>query len=221
MDEVTVSKEKVDAAVARLSQAGRLSPSSYTAIFQESFQTQFFPLGVTKRQVEEALHQPDDYQHLMTERSPKYEDNVFSLFMKWNGGRKGQDPNWLLVQSYRRGLEQIPQSAWRIYPTEIDLSQAAAPLDVLKAFVEKFGTMIELAGHKGKFIESASVSKELAAMGFGLAFKFESEGPNINYFNSWSFRHTTDPTMIDVGIAYCINLNRYRSNLISHGVSVG
>jgi hypothetical protein len=92
--------------------------------------------------VENAVRNPDDYQHLMTEVVPEEKKTANSLFMKRVDSREIRNRHWLLVHTHRVGLDQIVQSAWRIYPDAVDLTEAQEPLDVLRAFVISFGVPI-------------------------------------------------------------------------------
>ena len=98
LDESVLAGSKAEAALRRVAQAGRLSPAAYKVIQPAPFRTRFYPLSVTKTQVEEAVRRPDDYQHLITERATEGEEDIFSIFMRRSGGvRSGHEPNWLLI----------------------------------------------------------------------------------------------------------------------------
>jgi hypothetical protein len=189
------------------------------------FRHQFYPLAITKNQVEEAIHSPDDYQHLMTEDALVDEDDVFSIFMKKNLGQKRMDPNRLLVQSFRQGLEQVAQSAWRIYSSDVDLRSAQEPLDVLRAFADAFGVNVTVGdlGNRSdtaiKFVYKKTFPKSPLSDETSFLIGHENV-PGAQLFSSWSHRKTTNPSIFHVGIAYTINLTRYRASLISHGASV-
>jgi hypothetical protein len=217
----SVSDTAVQAALARAGQAGRLTPSAYKVVQPETFTHQFYRLGITKPQTEEAIRHPDDYQHLMTGDAVPGEADVFSLFVKYSPGGRKIEPNWLLVQAFRRGAEQVAQSAWRVYSNDVDLSSARNPLDLLKAFVDAFGIEIVVGSQRpAKFVEAVSMIKSPRdeQMNFAVTAVLP---PNVaNVFYSWANRKTTNPSIFNVGLAYCIDMGRYRTSLISHGVSV-
>ncbi len=197
--------------LARAGQAGRLPPVMYTVDQPKSFSNLFYNLGVRRNHVEDAVKHPDDYQHLMTEKATEESKDVISLFVKEIKSAKTGSNNWLLVQCHRQGLTQIVQSAWRIFPDTIDLTQAYEPLHLLKAFVAVFGLPVSVAGKETLFIESVPYPK-----GPLLDWRFQAVGPDV--FASISQVATTDPTMIEVGIGYSINLPKYREYLAQHGV---
>ena len=220
LDENVIPGGAAEAALARAGQSGRLSPSIYKVVQPEHFRRVFYSLAVTKDQVHEGINEPDDYQHLMTEDALVGEADVFSIFMKQARAKKGIDANWLLVQSYRRGIEQIAQSAWRIYPKDVDLQHAQEPLDVLRAFVEIFGLNVMVGDTKAKFIDKKTFTKSPVSDELDFLVGAESP-PGVHFFHSWSHRKTPNPSIFHVGLAYCINLTQYRASLIAHGASVG
>ena len=212
------SSEAANAALTRAGQAGRLSPTLYQVQFPEKFVHVFCRLGLRKRHVEDAIHRPDDMQHLMTDGA--VEGDVISLFMKRVLPAK-REPYWLLVQTHRVGLTQVAQSAWRIYPTSIDLTKAECPLDVLKSFVEVYGYEIALGGKKAKFVESEVFEGDAgraSVLLFGTTY-FNDPSPAPRKFGSISHVKTTTPNVVRVGIAYCIDMDRYERDLRAHGFS--
>jgi hypothetical protein len=220
LDETLLPGDAAEIALARAGQSGLLSPGVYKVVQPDSFQRIFFLLAVTKSQVKEAIHEPDDYQHLMTENALVGEDDIFSISMKQSPTRRNIDPNWLLVQSFRRGLEQVAQSAWRIFPSDVDLRNAREPVDVLRAFAESFGINVVVGDKVGKFIDRAMIDK--SPFTDEMSFQIRTEAaPGGKMFSSWSHRKTTNPSIFHVGLAYCIDLTKYRASLIAHGSTVG
>jgi hypothetical protein len=220
LDDAVLVGGAADAALKRAAQAGRLTPAAYKVIQPDPFRNRFFPLAVRKDQVEEAIHRPDDFQHLMTDRALEGEEDVFSVFLKQYDGRRRSDPNWFLVQSYRRELEQVAQSAWRIFPSDVDLTKAEKPLAVLEAFVERFGIEVQVGDRKGKFIDVTSLPRTGDKMNFQVLVSGTSPLPD-DFFFSASNRKTTEILTFSVGLVYCIDVTAYRKALIAHGWPVG
>jgi len=108
-------------------------------------------------------------------------------------------------------MVQIAQSAWRIYPDELDLRGAGQPLDVLKAFVNNFGLNVTVRGKEFLFLESELAPKK-ELLQFGIK--------GIEAFGSVSTMDTNDPDLVQVGIAYSINIPKYRDALKARGVSL-
>jgi hypothetical protein len=47
-----------------------------------------------------------------------------------------------------------------------------------------------------------------------------SDARRNGYFQSWSNRKNPDPSTFTVGLAYCIDMDKYQKSLIAHGASV-
>ncbi len=219
LERSVLTDDRAQIALQKVAQAGRLSPAAYKVIQPAPFRKRFFSLAVTKQQVDEAITQPDEYQHLMPEDALDNESDLFSLFMK-RARRNSHAPNWMLVQSFRRGIEQVAQSAWRVYPNVVDLTSATCPLDVLKAFVEEFGIEISMSGVHSKFIESVTHFKPADLDEMTATVEIHHGPGDQDLFYSWSNRQTKDRTRYKVGLAYCIDMRKYRAMLLKQGASV-
>ena len=168
-------------------------------------------LGVRKNSVEAAIKHPDDYQHLMTEYAPEESKDTLSLFVKEiKTVRKGNN-HWLLVQTIRRGLTQIVQSSWRIFPDVVDLSSAYEPVHLLKAFVKVFGLPVQIEGRTVLFIESEEHR-------VGTPIKWGFEGMKEVGFASLSTATSAESGMFQIGMAYSIDIPKYREMLAKRGV---
>jgi hypothetical protein len=192
--------------LAHAGQAGRLPPALYDVEFTPRFSDTFPALGVRRSNVENAVKHPDDYQHLMTDTAHEHHKDVLSLFMKQIESVQKAGPHWLLIQTHRAGLKQVAQSAWRVFPAVVDIKDAFEPLHVLKAFVAAFGTPVRLGPSSEKFIESSPVNQ-------GESFTLHYPERSANFFSSVSWVTSTKPGMKEVGIAYCIDLIKYRNSL--------
>jgi hypothetical protein len=200
-------------ALARAGQAGRLSPSLYKVEQPPIFIERFYPFGLKKRNIEEAIHQPDDFQHLMNDDA--VEKDIISLFMK-KQLPSGKEPHWLLVQTHRRGVAQIAQSAWRVYPSDVNLESAERPLDVLKAFVDVFGLPVQVGPKRGKLIECETLRGDTVPT----AEVMFSIPQNTDYLATISQVRSTQPDTLNVGMAYCVNINKYAASLRKRGFNI-
>lgn len=197
--------------LARAGQHGRIPSVLYSVEFPPKFLEMFVQgLGVHKNSVVDAVKHPDDYQHLMTEFAPEESKDVISLFVKEvKSARKGND-HWLLIHTIRAGLKQIAQSAWRIFPDVVDLTGAYEPLHLLKAFVNVFGLPVKIGDHSGLFIESEQHKRD-APINFAIEHAKETGFASISTSNS------IEPNMIQVGVAYSIDIPKYRAFLVKRG----
>ena len=141
-----------------------------------------------------------------------------SLFLR-GIQKKDQDPHWFLVQTYRNGMTQIVQSAWRVFPSDVDLTNANRPVEMLKAFAETFGVPITVGRTRSKFVASEFVLTG-GAMGQDLEFEIKVEDVPGDFFMSVSHVKNSSRTLANVGVAYCIDMNKYKLALRAHGFSV-
>jgi hypothetical protein len=198
-------KDRKDALVSA-GQAGRLNPVLYTVRQPGAFADLFYRLSLKPTYVEDAVKHPDDYQHLLETNASAASKGKLSIFLKLIRSARAGSDHWLLVQAQRDGLVQIAQSAWRIFPDVVELSDAKQPIDVLRAFVNVFGIEVNLGGITGKFIESIPVHRREK----GVNFHHEMRAP---FYNSASYNKTDDPDVVQVGAAYCIDIVKYAAVL--------
>jgi hypothetical protein len=76
------TNEDAQAALARAAHAGLVSPALYHVVLPKAFVDTFRDLGGKERNIRDAIHSPDDLQHLMTEDVIESNRDVISLFMK-------------------------------------------------------------------------------------------------------------------------------------------
>jgi hypothetical protein len=197
----------------RLGQSGRLAPSQYEVIQTRQFSDLFNSLGVSTNHVEDAVKHPDDHQHLMTEGMPEFA-RTLSLFVKLIRSSRPENNNWLLVQTNRVGLQQIVQAAWRVYPTDVDLTAAAEPLDALRAFANTFGCPISVGGDaKALFVEPKKFP-------FDAEVRVDWTDSPADVFVNFSKTMNDTTKLFMVGLAYCIDLKKYRACLEAHDVKL-
>jgi hypothetical protein len=199
-------------ALNRVGQSGRLAPVLYQVIQSKLFSDLFYTLGISASHVEDAVKHPDDYQHLMTEGLPE-DAKTLSLFMKQVISRDNHNSRWLLVQTNRIGLQQHVQAAWIIFPSDVDLSMASVPIDALRAFVDVFGCAISVGDKKALFVDPQQFP-------FDASVKIDWTGAPREYFVSFSQTTNADTRLFKVGLAYCIDIPKYRASLKRHGIRV-
>ncbi|MDX2201316.1 MAG: hypothetical protein NW223_01070 [Hyphomicrobiaceae bacterium] len=210
---VFANRDPLDA-LGKAGQAGRLPSSLYKVRVTQQFEQAFRRHGVKKKLVEEAVHLPDDYQHLLNDDAR--ERDTLSLFMK-KILPSGKEPHWLLLQTVRQGIIQVAQSAWRVYPADVDLTRAKQPLDVLRAFANVFGVDVKVADKTARFIESVTFMGDPAKPEQYFYFAHQER---LKTFMSISHVLTTDPGTFRVGIGYCIDLGKYEASLAKRGFNV-
>jgi hypothetical protein len=103
------------------------------------------------------------------------------------------------------------QSAWQVYPDDVNIEAARQPLDVLKAFVEVYGIPLRVGNTTSLFIES---ERHLGGPNITIA----ATAPPDHYLSASS---TTDAQgNVRVGVSYCIDMTRYKTALERHGIKI-
>jgi hypothetical protein len=192
-----------EALLNRIGQAGRLSPRLYTVGFTEQFNAIFSKLGVKRRRVEESIQKPSEYQHLLTKGASSTDHDDISIFL-----RRWPD-HWFLVQSQRHGKKQFAQSAWFVYPTDVDLSEATQPIEVLEKFVLTYGLPFKVNGEEHRFLTETTAKKGVNNYPLGETF--------------WSVSMRNPNEIVpegQIGIAYCIDIPKYRDAIKRHGIRI-
>jgi hypothetical protein len=187
--------------------AGRLLPSEYSVNLPPAMSV-FYRLGVRPNHVEDAILNPDVFQHLMTSPEHSTDLNRISLFVKRTLGKSAADGFHLLVQTLRSGAVHTAQAAWRIYIVDIGDLPVASPLDLLRAFVVQFGIPFTVDGKPYEFLESSEFPR-----GKPVNISFPPTQPE--YFFTASSKMTGEE-IFEVGIVYGINLRKYAENLKRH-----
>ena len=215
IDEVVMTAPAAEAALSRAGQAGRLSPALYKVEQPAPFCERFYALTFKKHIVQEVINTPDEFQHLLNDGAAADDRDNLSLFLKKFPEKKRGSAHWLLVQTVRSGFTQVANSAWRVFPTDVDLMKAGSPVDVLRQFAAAFGLPVKVGSQVDTFVESQTVIKDAPV-------NIEYGGPlNHEIFMSYSLRgKTVNPLISKVGVAYCIDLVRYKAALKNHGFNV-
>ncbi|TXG94650.1 MAG: hypothetical protein E6R09_16970 [Rhodocyclaceae bacterium] len=207
--DVTIGSAQIGAVRKRLGQKGMLPPSSYKVSFTDEFSELCQTLGVTRKEVRQVISAPDMFKHFLPEISINNE--AISLYVK--GFADKSDPYSLLVDTHRVADEVRVIYAFRVFHSDIDMSDISTPLDLLKAFTERFG-------------EDVVFEDEVAKLFLYRALPVGS--------NDWKVRlpHSSKPTdfrasqrlmasgVTEVAIAYAVGLTEYVASLRGHGVSI-
>jgi hypothetical protein len=85
---------------------------------------------------------------------PSAVPGLVSLFARFFVHRYPARSFWMIVTGARIGSVYSLRQMFRVYPQDVDLSGCESLLDVLEAFVNKFGADIEIEGKTGRFFYS-------------------------------------------------------------------
>jgi hypothetical protein len=207
--------------LARAGQSGKLAPAEYLIDFG-ALPTVFYGLGTRNGHLLDAIAHADDVQHLQVEGT--VDEKPFSIFVRFVPQRRSEDTFWLVVFAHRYGVTQTVHHAWRVYPTDIDISGCKVPLDVLKTFVQRFGLDIEIGKFKGKFVADTEIPVEMVETNGENLVKFQTplirDAEKKIFVSTMSAVPFDNPPRVYVSVAYAIDLRKYVPYLLSHNVEV-
>lgn len=205
---VSLEGKDSDAILARAGQAGRLSPSLYRIKFIGYFQV-CISLGTKTSHVTDAILNADDVQHL----EGKTGEKTFSIFLKYHQGAAAKDSFWLLVLAHRDGRDLIVQNAWRVYLSDVDLTTAKKPIDVLRAFANVFGLPIHAAGKVDTFVANETVPIPPGQVIRAYTVKGIKDKAYVSTTSGYNL-----PGSHKIILAYAIDVSAYEKSLHQHGV---
>jgi len=219
MKRIALQGEDLNKVKARLGQQGILSPAQYQIKFDKAFRLAE-QCGVTQYQAESAIRNPDSYEHLIPEHFGFDPEHASSLFMKVERPTAHSERYIILVFANRKGYVQEVINAWRVYPSDVDLSDSSSPIDVLRAFVERFGTIFKLGDKTGKLFmhEKLAVKHEKdGKTSFELFKPTPSTVGELTYFLGTG---RTSKEMVETVLSFSIDYKEFIDSLKAHGVNV-
>jgi len=200
----------------RLGQKGLLNPRLYKIGFSDFFKKETMKFGITRSHVEDSMRSPHRVEHLMLPGNFSRADDppTFSLYLKMPRVQRRANVFSLLVLSTRNGADQSVIAAWRVYHSEVDVSKFERPLDVLRAFAEKYGMPVTAGNRTANFILYEVIPILGDATGFMSGPKMEAGA--IMFF----FKVRSDLQVLEVACAFHLDVNRYKRDLRRHGLNV-
>jgi hypothetical protein len=207
------------AAKGRLGSRGALPPSEYEIKFADSFALAE-DIGVRRRDVARALRSPTAVQHLQREEE---HESLRSLYVLTDGAEKGRHS--LLITTVREGAVQTVHDVLRVYHSDVDITSARTPLEVLRAFAEVYGVPF-LVGNSD--IPVMFVEHKIT---YGLrnpdgGFELIRGAPGVSLPTEYTIRASMklidqQTGMFEISLAFGLDMHRYREDLKRHGVRVG
>jgi hypothetical protein len=213
MSQIALPKSGLESVKANLSFRGELRPDLYDVKFHPSFEISEAH-GARRNHVLEAIRNSKDVEHL------NLLDNeaLISIFVRVHNDFSAENRFVLLVLARRIGAHLLVYDALRIYLSEVDISGAQRPVDILRRVVEKYGFVMTIGHISDKLILGATVT----VVGLFDPDKFVKvhapEGAKILGDVQWLKRRLFNS--YGVPIAYALDQTRYADDLRKHGVRV-
>jgi hypothetical protein len=198
-------------AASRLNARGGLSPSKYQIVFTDGY-SEFEELGVSRKQAEEIIRQPDALQHVLPDQAASSDFPLISLFAKRFKPDQGQ-AYVILVVARRLEADVYIHAAWRV-PEHILLRTPDTDLiALLKEFVQVFGLLITIPQRAPtKFIYYDAVQIDPRQP---LLQQLKVTGPKGAVARTSYILRVSDLGVLQVACAYAIDMGAYRASLAS------
>ncbi len=214
-----IGKEMSNAALAtsdlqeiedRVGQQGNLRPDAYKVTLTSAREKDLRAYFITRVQIKNTVNHADDFQHLLPGLFGPTDSDV-SLFIKRYDNES--DPFTILVQAQRNGATLGVNKAYKIYHSDVDLDDALSPLEVLLAFIDKYGVNITVGDETSKFVMYKSIPRtgedEINVFSFPTNLE---QGTKL----ASGFHFKLTESTIDVAVGYMINETKYLANLKKH-----
>lgn len=211
---IVIQGNKDKEAKDRLGQSGDLNLELYNIVFPNEF-ARYLKYGIRKTHIESAIRSPDYFQHLLPQITLE-NSSGFTLFTKYHGSDIHENSFVLLVQAQRHKSTLAVTAAWRVYLSDVNLSKALWPIDVLREFVEIYGFDEDWGIAVSKFLFNEVVTFEEALNNYQLENRIKKINPQgicIFVAHRDKARH-----LLNVAVAYAIDLKKYELDLKKHGV---
>jgi hypothetical protein len=199
----------------RLGERGTLAPSLYRIEFTQQFVRGYEGQGANRADVERTLQAPDRVDHIVPTGLGMQPDKATSLYVKLFPNSSTPLKTFsLLVGCQRVGNIQRVGHAWRIYHSDVDLSRTITAVDVLRAFVDKYGVEITVGEKKDKFFWYERVPVKSDAPSDIVKF---NHSKNIDMEVNFQ-RGLYINGALEIVYAFAINNTVYRADLLTHGI---
>ncbi len=219
-----LTEEKIAEIRARMGANGELPPRQYRLVFDHDRAKAMELLGIRRSHVEDAVFSPDRVQKLSPTDLGATDNRLttMGLFVKYHR-HQTDDPSTLLVHCIYQADTLTVWAAWRIYDRDIKLrGPTESPLDLLRAFVDRYGMEFGFEGGNGMFrfllyevFPPRSTSTEHGGVLKMIVKRHESAMTYNQSFVRWGELGT-----MEVTLAYVIRLDLYIKDLAEHGQTV-
>jgi hypothetical protein len=211
LTELVLADVNVDALLKAAGSAGQLPPRMYEVVVPQPFLSLFAQFNVRESDVQSTVLNAEDVQHLGSEP-----DQCVSLFSRLVVSKEGRDPFWAVAQFVRGGNILHAQHFWRVYPSEIDLSKAQKPADLIEALVKTVGQEITVNDRRLRYARDMPVP----ATNAGTIELVVPTTPGDETIATVSAGVVRPDGTSEIILAYGVSNIRYREYLKRHNVSL-
>ncbi|MGI9066519.1 MAG: hypothetical protein ACR2HX_08950 [Pyrinomonadaceae bacterium] len=199
----------------RLGQRGDLASTLYQIEFTPQFVEGYERRGVNRTDVERTLQAPDRVDHIVPTGLGMHPDKATSLYVKLFHNKSTPSNTFsLLVACERVGYVQRVGHAWRIFHSDVDLSATKTAIDVLRAFLDKYGITITVGEKTDHFFWYERVPIKSNAKTDILKF---DRPENVDMEVTFQRGLIIDGTL-EIVYAFAINNTAYEADLLKHGI---
>lgn len=210
----------------RLGAKGSLDLEAYQLVFGDYFDREIRKSGIRKSDVREAIKRADAVQHfpLRLEEEPTAE--LVSLVTVTRDEPTAR--NTLLVEMMRQKDRLRVSNVWRVFHSDVDLTRARAPLDVLRAFLGVFGLDVVLANRgRARLVEQEAIPLNdlpgnvrllVQQQQFKQIVTVPDTRPGSPFVITSYFR-VSPLGVLEIQLCYAVDTARYLATLRQHGVA--
>jgi hypothetical protein len=201
-----------------LANRGMLDTAQFQIKNSKLLRDQAKKLGLSVSELLDAVEHPTSYQHLSADSDMLEGAKLFSLFVKFIPDACEDEVIWDLVFAMREKRTMTALSGWRIYRSELAEEfdvDGATPLDLLMAFVERYGLPVSVSG----MTERKFILYKRIPVGEGEDPKkiLRIQAPEgIDFEQHMLVRVNDSPRSIDVSVAFMIDVTSYKESLDRH-----
>lgn len=208
--------DRARAARGRLGNAGLLRASEYKIEWPDSLRD-FESFGERRTHIERAIFEADVVQHLSNRgQDTSRQTEGITLFVRMVTPNAGSEFAHLVVMNRKEATLRF-MASWRVIRRLVEWTPEMTALDLLKRFVDVFGLPFQaVRGYPTKFLlhdavpwdGKSSPQQMLKVMA----------GPVADFRAQFAVRLSADLGVLEVALAYVIDVARYKKAMVEHGL---
>lgn len=203
----------------RIGQKGILWPSGYKHEFEKSALTCIKSFGIRKNHIESVLVNPQYVEHLLPEENGLSSESAVSLYAQTN---LNKDSYTYLVLAFRKGSIQNITVVFKVYHSDVEISNETSPLEMLKKLISVYGYDLECNDRISKFfyherIKGSNGNNDIKA--FSLKANQDQTHFKGKIMNNFMCR-TIDvdgENYLEIAMLFSLDLTLYENDLAQHG----